>query len=320
MFDQRRISQRTGLHADGFASTAVKLFQSVEFLFADGAIEAEPDRLRDGRSRAAIDGETAGDFFDRPETSWPEPRKGLRPFDGRQCFRQLDTPCQIEVQVRMVHVPRSVQACHRFLQTCPLKGLSSQRYALRALPKSLFRKRPWTAVLSFQFPNWARTGDHPMAPENPNRDPRVYLAAERTFLAWIRTGLSLMAFGFVIARFGLFLRALEASRGGSPVESLALSMPLGVAFVLTGVLVNVFSAWQHVRYIHGLNRDSLPVGRPSRLAIALALVVAVAGLVMACYLGTAHSGNLGPAAPSTQPLPSRLAIERLRTVCRCQHE
>ena len=31
-----------------------------------------------------------------------------------------------------------------------------------------------------------------------------YLAAERTFLAWIRTGLALMGFGFVVARFGLF--------------------------------------------------------------------------------------------------------------------
>lgn len=142
-----------------------------------------------------------------------------------------------------------------------------------------------------------------MPPENPNRDPRVYLAAERTFLAWIRTGLSLMAFGFVVARFGLFLRALEASRDTPSIEPLALSMPLGVAFVLTGVLVNVFSAWQHVRYIHGLNRDSLPLDRPSRLAIALALVVALAGLVMACYLGLAKSGNLGPAAPSTQTVP-----------------
>jgi len=142
-----------------------------------------------------------------------------------------------------------------------------------------------------------------MPQENPNQDPRVYLAAERTFLAWIRTGLSLMAFGFVVARFGLFLRALESSRDAPPIEPLALSMPLGVAFVLTGVLVNVFSAWQHVRYIHGLNHDSLPVGRPSRLAIFLALIVAVAGVVMACYLGVTKSGNLGPAAPASQTAP-----------------
>lgn len=142
-----------------------------------------------------------------------------------------------------------------------------------------------------------------MPPENPNRDPRVYLAAERTFLAWIRTGLSLMAFGFVIARFGLFLRALEASRGASPIEPLVLSIPLGVAFVLTGVLVNVFSAWRHVRYIRDLNRESPPVDHASRLAIALALVVALAGFVMAGYLSMAKSGNLSPAAPTTQTVP-----------------
>ena len=43
-------------------------------------------------------------------------------------------------------------------------------------------------------------------------DPRVRFAAERTFLAWIRTGLAMMGFGFVVARFGMFLRELAAAR------------------------------------------------------------------------------------------------------------
>jgi len=42
------------------------------------------------------------------------------------------------------------------------------------------------------------------------QDPRVYFAAERTLLAWIRTGLAMMGFGFVVARFGLFLREFQA--------------------------------------------------------------------------------------------------------------
>ena len=53
----------------------------------------------------------------------------------------------------------------------------------------------------------------------PSADPRVYFAAERTMLAWLRTGVTIMAFGFVVARFGLFLRLLQAQgvtpdRGG----------------------------------------------------------------------------------------------------------
>jgi putative membrane protein len=39
-----------------------------------------------------------------------------------------------------------------------------------------------------------------------------YLAAERTFLAWIRTGLALVGFGFVVARFGLFFRLYDSAR------------------------------------------------------------------------------------------------------------
>ena len=51
----------------------------------------------------------------------------------------------------------------------------------------------------------------------PIDDPRVYLAAERTFLAWIRTSISLMGFGFVIARFALS-SALTASRPAPPIR------------------------------------------------------------------------------------------------------
>jgi putative membrane protein len=66
-----------------------------------------------------------------------------------------------------------------------------------------------------------------------NNDPRVFFAAERTLLAWLRTGLTVMALGFVIARFGLFLQlvALQAP-AGRPQASSALSAMLGIAFGL----------------------------------------------------------------------------------------
>ncbi len=67
-------------------------------------------------------------------------------------------------------------------------------------------------------------------PDQPYRDPRIYMAAERTLLAWIRTGLALMGFGFVVARFGLFLREMEAV-GRSPVTRTAFSVWFGTALV-----------------------------------------------------------------------------------------
>ncbi len=70
---------------------------------------------------------------------------------------------------------------------------------------------------------------------NTEADPRVYFAAERTLLAWIRTGITIMAFGFVVARFGLFLRLLRAE-GGQHVPPGGLSPYLCAALVLIGVV------------------------------------------------------------------------------------
>ena len=55
-------------------------------------------------------------------------------------------------------------------------------------------------------------------------DPRVYFAAQRTFLAWIRTGLALMGFGFVVARFGLFLRENQRRPGRRRTDSRLFTM------------------------------------------------------------------------------------------------
>jgi len=61
-------------------------------------------------------------------------------------------------------------------------------------------------------------------PEKPQDDPRVYFAAERTFLAWIRTGLGLMGVGFAVSRFGLFLRQMSAERNQMPVHTTHISV------------------------------------------------------------------------------------------------
>ena len=115
-------------------------------------------------------------------------------------------------------------------------------------------------------------------------DPRVYLAAERTLLAWIRTGLAMMGFGFVVARFGLFLRELSASRGNSFVGPPRGPLWFGTALVLMGVLVNLLAAIQHTRFVHRLRMGTWSPDYTSGSGIAVAIVLALAGVAVTTYL------------------------------------
>jgi putative membrane protein len=120
-------------------------------------------------------------------------------------------------------------------------------------------------------------------PEQPS-GPSDYLAAERTFLAWIRTGLALMGFGFVVARFGLFLEALQTGQSAYRSQVYGLSFWFGTGLIVLGVLVNAFSAWSHIRLVDQLKRGGPSAHRPSKLAVAVAAILAVLGLAMAIYL------------------------------------
>jgi putative membrane protein len=118
----------------------------------------------------------------------------------------------------------------------------------------------------------------------PPDDPRVPLAAERTLLAWVRTGLALMGFGFVVARFGLFLHRLAAI-GGVPAEPpSSLSLWVGAALIALGVVVNVLAAVGHVRLLGRLRRGEPYRPSPWSLGVVLTGVLAALGVVMTAYL------------------------------------
>lgn len=118
------------------------------------------------------------------------------------------------------------------------------------------------------------------------RDPMTEMAAERTMLAWIRTGLALMGFGFVVAKFGLFLRKLSELRGLhiQVPKNQSMSLWIGVALVLLGVAVNVTAAIRFARLIRRLGRGLPPVAARWKAAVIVAVVMAGIGVAIAAYL------------------------------------
>lgn len=119
---------------------------------------------------------------------------------------------------------------------------------------------------------------------SPEQDPRIYFAAERTLLAWVRTGLALMGLGFAIARFGLFLRQIQLSAPTPQPTSSAGSSFTGIFLIALGVLVNVVGITSYTRNIRQLSTGRWIPGRISRPAVTLGVILAILGIILAARL------------------------------------
>lgn len=113
-------------------------------------------------------------------------------------------------------------------------------------------------------------------------DPRVFFAAERTLLAWNRTALALIAFGFVIERSGLLLRLLHGGADTDAVRHYSFWVALG--FILLGCFAACSSALQFRRVVRGLKPVEIPEGYRVNAGPWLNLLVALLGLVLTLYL------------------------------------
>src|SRR5262245_4291690 len=124
-------------------------------------------------------------------------------------------------------------------------------------------------------------------PEEPSETPhtaraREHLANERTLFAWVRTALALMGLGFVVARFGLFLRSIAVQDRTGPPSGQLGSEIIGVALVGAGVLVTGVSLRRFLRA-----RAQIEAGRfvPELFGdVLLAGVTVVVGLALVVYL------------------------------------
>jgi len=119
------------------------------------------------------------------------------------------------------------------------------------------------------------------------RNRRVHMANERTFLAWIRTSIGIMAFGFVVEKFALFVKQMSLILGKAVMEntlppSHGYSAIVGIFLVGLGTLMGLLAFIRYKKVQRQIDEDTYQPA--SALDILLALSVVAVGIFLVTYL------------------------------------
>lgn len=116
-----------------------------------------------------------------------------------------------------------------------------------------------------------------------------HAANERTFLAWIRTAIAVMAFGFLVEKFDIFLAYMvsQAQSRAVPLQGQKFANEAGLAFVLLGVAMIVIAAVRFFRIAKDIEKDEVIPNSGFRFDLTLAALLLLLGGSLFLYMSHA---------------------------------
>lgn len=119
---------------------------------------------------------------------------------------------------------------------------------------------------------------------SPENIATEYLANERTFLAWVRTSIAVITFGFALAKVHIWLGEMVTSSSEAPAATNGGgSIPLGVGMILFGGLLVVLAAWRYLA-VNRRIKNGVEVSADRWMIVLITILVAALSLFMAVYL------------------------------------
>jgi putative membrane protein len=120
-----------------------------------------------------------------------------------------------------------------------------------------------------------------------------HAANERTFLAWVRTSIAVIAFGFLVERFDLFLSFMltQSQKKAVALPTTGFGHIAGLTLIVLGIAMIGVATWRFVRTAREIDAEALVPGTGSRADIALAALLILLSGALLFYLAHALSAN-----------------------------